>query len=222
MAEHWNDPEWDADPEDVIWEEWEPDEPDATAPDVGKHVLSVAHDLTDDELRRFCNFDVFYDPMPMLGFIPQWAWFVGFTAIAGALAGFALLPIQDGHPLRGTHHPDRSRAGPWNPRRNDGGSRRGAGTLRRPDRVHLPPWTLGPDPGGGGGDDDRSRSLDAIVDGHPQDLPNRRGHHVLDATGAGRHGRPDASRRSAAHIRQSGGGRRLRKHRSTLARRGRR
>jgi hypothetical protein len=94
MAEHWNDPEWDADPEDVIWEEWEPDEPDATAPDGGKHVLSVTHDLTDDELRRFCNFDVFYDPMPMLGFIPQWAWFIGFTAIAGALAGFALFQFR--------------------------------------------------------------------------------------------------------------------------------
>ncbi len=90
MAEHWNDPEWDADAEEVIWEEWEPDEPPAAVPDGGKNVVSVTHDLTDDELRRFCNFDVFYDPMPSLGFIPQWAWFIGFTAIAGAVIAFAL------------------------------------------------------------------------------------------------------------------------------------
>jgi hypothetical protein len=89
MAEHWDDPEWDADAEEVIREEWEPDEPAAVVPEGGKHVLSVTHDLTDDELRRFCNFDVFYDPMPSLGFIPQWAWFVGITAAAGALAAFA-------------------------------------------------------------------------------------------------------------------------------------
>jgi hypothetical protein len=88
MAEHWNDPEWDADAEEVIWEEWEPDEPAAAVPDGGKYVLSVTHELTDDELRRFCNFDVFYDPMPSLGVIPQWAWVVGLVAIAGALVAF--------------------------------------------------------------------------------------------------------------------------------------
>jgi hypothetical protein len=90
MAEHWNDPEWDADPEEVIWEEWEPDEPAAAVPDGGKYVVSVTHDLTDDELRRFCNFDVFYDPMPSLGFIPQWAWFAGVIAVASAIIAFAL------------------------------------------------------------------------------------------------------------------------------------
>ncbi len=89
MTEHWNDPDRDADAEESIWEEWEPDEPAAAVPDGGEHVLSITHDLTDDELRRFCNFDVFYDPMPSLGFIPQWAWVVGITAIAGALVAFA-------------------------------------------------------------------------------------------------------------------------------------
>jgi hypothetical protein len=89
MTEHWNDPDRDADAEEMIWEEWEPDEPAAAVPDGGKHVLSVTHDLTDDELRRFRKFDVFYDPMPSLGFIPQWAWVVGLTAIAGALVAFA-------------------------------------------------------------------------------------------------------------------------------------
>jgi hypothetical protein len=43
--------------------------------------ISVTHDLSDHDLKRFVDCDVFYDPQPFLGFIPQWLWF--FAMVAG-------------------------------------------------------------------------------------------------------------------------------------------
>jgi hypothetical protein len=42
--------------------------------------ISVAHSLTDDDLRRFVGCDAFYDAMPLFGFIPQWVWFLTIMA----------------------------------------------------------------------------------------------------------------------------------------------
>ena len=46
--------------------------------------LSVLHDLTDQDLRRFLELDFFYDPKPLFGFLPQW---VVLLAILGAMGG---------------------------------------------------------------------------------------------------------------------------------------
>jgi hypothetical protein len=49
--------------------------------------LSVTHDLYDDDLRRLSNFDTFYDPRPLFGFIPQWVYSLAFmTAMCAATA----------------------------------------------------------------------------------------------------------------------------------------
>ena len=32
----------------------------------------MTHDLTDEDLRRFVNCDVFYDAKPLFGIVPQW------------------------------------------------------------------------------------------------------------------------------------------------------
>lgn len=53
--------------------------------------ISVTHDLNDDDLRRFVNCDAFYDPMPLLGFIPQWVWLMPLTAAMGFVFGVARL-----------------------------------------------------------------------------------------------------------------------------------
>jgi hypothetical protein len=37
-----------------------------------KGSLEVTHDLTTAELKRWFEFDTFYDPKPFLGFVPQW------------------------------------------------------------------------------------------------------------------------------------------------------
>jgi hypothetical protein len=38
--------------------------------------ISVTHDLTDEDLRRFVNCDVFYDARPLFGIVPQWVWYL--------------------------------------------------------------------------------------------------------------------------------------------------
>jgi hypothetical protein len=95
MGRYWNepdwdpDPNWDLDPDDEIGETWESADDEMFDTYGHKDVMSVTHDLTDEELRRFVNFDVFYDPMPMFGFISQWVWFLAVLAVLGALGGFA-------------------------------------------------------------------------------------------------------------------------------------
>ena len=53
----------------------------------GEGWFSLQHDLTDDELKRFVDFDVFYDPMPWFGLIPQWTLLAAIGAIVGAMIG---------------------------------------------------------------------------------------------------------------------------------------
>jgi hypothetical protein len=53
---------------------------DATQP------LSVTHDLYDEDLRRLPNFDTFYDPIPLFGFIPQWIYFWAFFVATFAIS----------------------------------------------------------------------------------------------------------------------------------------
>ena len=53
----------------------------------GEGWFSLQHDLTDDELKRFVDFDVFYDPMPWFGFIPQWTLLAAIGAIVSAMIG---------------------------------------------------------------------------------------------------------------------------------------
>jgi hypothetical protein len=48
--------------------------------------LSVTHDLYEDDLRRLPNFDTFYDPIPLFGFIPQWVYFWAFLSAIFALS----------------------------------------------------------------------------------------------------------------------------------------
>ena len=48
--------------------------------------LSVLHDLTDDDLKRFVELDFFYDPKPMLGFVPQWLFLVVIAGLCGGIA----------------------------------------------------------------------------------------------------------------------------------------
>ncbi len=91
MSAHLNDLDWEPDPYEARWASWEtPDRP-AIGPSVAKKTLSVTHDLTDDELRRFVEFDTYYDPMPMFDLIPQWVviamFFAAFGAFAGLMAG---------------------------------------------------------------------------------------------------------------------------------------
>jgi hypothetical protein len=82
-----NDLDWEPDPYEGRWAAGEaPERPEASAA-MTKKVLSVTHDLTDDELRRFVEFDTYYDPMPMLGFIPQWVLIAMFFGTFGAVAG---------------------------------------------------------------------------------------------------------------------------------------
>ncbi len=81
-----NDLDWEPDPYEAPWASGEaPGRPPAAA--MTKKTLSVTHDLTDDELRRFVEFDVYYDPMPMLGFVPQWGLIGVFFVMAGAVVG---------------------------------------------------------------------------------------------------------------------------------------
>jgi hypothetical protein len=84
MAAARYDPDWEPDPYEAYWE---PADAKAIDPAEPKDALSVTHDLTDDELRRFVNFDVFYDPMPAFGFIPQWVYLSAFWAVLGAVCG---------------------------------------------------------------------------------------------------------------------------------------
>ena len=81
------DPDWDPDP--LV--------PARSAPEqrrrmpgkfsAGEGWFSLQHDLTDDELKRFVDFDVFYDPMPWFGFIPQWTLLAAIGAIVSAMIG---------------------------------------------------------------------------------------------------------------------------------------
>ena len=81
------DPDWEPDPYEAPWALSEPLGPQAIGRGHPKNLLSVTHDLTDDELRRFVNFDVYHDPMPLLGLIPQWVLLASFAGAAGAVAG---------------------------------------------------------------------------------------------------------------------------------------
>lgn len=65
--------------------------------DVGLGSISVPHDLDDDDLRLWVNFDAFFDPKPLFGLIPQWV----ILAVVPALAGGLYLSAQGNHPLRG-------------------------------------------------------------------------------------------------------------------------
>lgn len=49
---------------------------------------SVRHDLTDRDLKRFYGCDFFYEPRPMLGFIPQWFILAAVYAPLGAFLGW--------------------------------------------------------------------------------------------------------------------------------------
>lgn len=62
---------------------------DLESPADPKRPISVAHNLTDDDLRRLPDFDFWYDPMPLLGFLPQWLWFVGLMAVGGYFVGLS-------------------------------------------------------------------------------------------------------------------------------------
>ncbi len=53
--------------------------------------LSITHDLTDDELKRFYGFDFFYDPVPLFGFIPQWIWLIPVIAAIGFVHGLGMM-----------------------------------------------------------------------------------------------------------------------------------
>jgi hypothetical protein len=82
-----NNSDWEPDPFESPWSSGEPLDPQPRGLAYSKKTLSITHDLTDDELRRFVEFDVYYDPMPMLGFIPQWLVIVLITGAAGAGMG---------------------------------------------------------------------------------------------------------------------------------------
>jgi hypothetical protein len=44
--------------------------------------ISITHELSEDDLRRLLNFDTFYDPIPLLGVIPQWIYvLVGISSL---------------------------------------------------------------------------------------------------------------------------------------------
>ncbi len=90
MNRRLNDPDWRPDPYEAPWTAWEPPGPLAAEPENAKKTLSITHSLTDDELRRFVDFDVFFDPMPMLGFISQWVLMVSIFGAAGVISGLAL------------------------------------------------------------------------------------------------------------------------------------
>jgi hypothetical protein len=60
------------------------------SPDV-QGSISITHHLTDDELRHFVECDVFFDPMPLFGFIPQWIWLILITLSLGILFGMIQL-----------------------------------------------------------------------------------------------------------------------------------
>ncbi len=91
MAEEFPDARADPQYDDLLGT-WEEDLDDASTPvaEPPRDVLSVTHDLNDRELRRFAGFDVFHDPMPVLGFIPQWLIVMVVAGLAGALGGFVL------------------------------------------------------------------------------------------------------------------------------------
>lgn len=59
--------------------------PPAAGAPFEKKGVAVTHDLSDAELRRFVDFDVFYDPKPLFGFLPQWVLIAVGTAVLGAL-----------------------------------------------------------------------------------------------------------------------------------------
>lgn len=88
MYVHRNDPDWEPDPYPSPWTSPGPLGPSTIETSRDKKALSVTHDLTDSELRRFINFDVYYDPMPMLGFIPQWVLLVVIFGSLGVGLGF--------------------------------------------------------------------------------------------------------------------------------------
>src|SRR3954447_20551748 len=83
------DPDWEYDPYEAPQAASGPLGPRAMAPAGHKKAFAVTHDLTDQELRRFVNFDVYHDPKPMLGFIPQWVVIASSLAAAGALGGLS-------------------------------------------------------------------------------------------------------------------------------------
>lgn len=90
MAAPRHDPDWEPDPYDASWASWDEDDPEEKVPPEDKDALSITHDLSDDELRRFLNFDVFHDPMPRFGLIPQWVQLVAFTGLMGFFLGVGM------------------------------------------------------------------------------------------------------------------------------------
>lgn len=90
MSAPWHDPDWEPDLYGA------PSAASARfgAPTTGlgpKKMLSVTHDLTDDELKRFVNFDVWYDPKPLLGVIPQWVLIALIAGAVGASMGLSVV-----------------------------------------------------------------------------------------------------------------------------------
>lgn len=68
---------------EAIDETWEPDEDQPEVPADSPDGLTVRHDLSEDERRRLPGFDVFHDPMALLGFIPQAAFVILIAAVSG-------------------------------------------------------------------------------------------------------------------------------------------
>ena len=65
--------------------------PGPSAPSPGT-ILWVDHDLDDRDLRRMPECDLFYDPVPLLGFIPQWIVVGGILNAVGLIAMLSWLP----------------------------------------------------------------------------------------------------------------------------------
>ena len=73
----------------------------ATQPVAGTGgTLSITHDLTNDELKRFYGFDFFYDPKPLFGFIPQWIWLIPIVAAIGFFHGLVMMQLPQSGPGR--------------------------------------------------------------------------------------------------------------------------
>ncbi len=92
MSPRLNDPDWEPDLYETPCTSSEPLGPLAVEPAHDKKAISVTHDLTDGELRRFVNFDLYYDPMPLLGFIPQWVLLYLIFGVVGA--GVGLMAVK--------------------------------------------------------------------------------------------------------------------------------
>jgi hypothetical protein len=82
-----DDPDRESNPYEAPRAALGPLDPRAMAPAGHKKAFAITHDLTDQELRRFVNFDVYHDPKPMLGLVPQWVAIALMAAAAGALGG---------------------------------------------------------------------------------------------------------------------------------------